>query len=129
MARRALVIARDHRRRRLPAVTGAARVGASYRFPGALRGTTMGLTYLYRAPYLRIVTAATPTAVTDDLWIPGQSEWSGYVAYTHAPFANRRKFAVTYKVNVQNIFDDRSVTVAGYYPVGREVAFTTSLKF
>lgn len=106
-------------------------VGASYRFPGSswLRGMSVGGTYLYRERYLRVVTAATPSALTDDLYIPSQSEWAGYVAYTHTPFAGHRKLALTYKLNVQNIFDDRSLTVAGYYPVGREVAFTTTLKF
>lgn len=104
-------------------------LGASYRFGGSLRGLSAGATFLYRAEYLRIVTAATPTALSNDLWIPEQTEWSGYLAYTHTPFAERKKLALTYKVNVQNIFDQRRATVGGYFPVGREVAFTTALKF
>ena len=39
------------------------------------------------------------------------------------------QLAISYKVNVQNIFDQRVPTTAGYFPTGREVAFTTSLKF
>jgi iron complex outermembrane receptor protein len=106
-------------------------VGASYRLPRSswLRGMSTGLTYLYRARYLRIVTATTPGAFTDDLNIPSQSEWGGYIAYTHMPFDSRRKLGVTYKLNVQNIFDRDDVTVAGYYPTGREVAVTMTVRF
>ncbi len=109
----------------------AGSAGASYRFPstGWLRGTSGGFTYLYRAPYLRIVTATTAGAFTDDLHLPGQSEWSGYLAYTHRPFDRRQKLAVSYKLNVQNVFNRRTVTVGGYYPPGREIAFTTTVRF
>jgi hypothetical protein len=106
-------------------------MAASYRLPASsrLRGASVGMTYLYRAAYLRTVTATTPAAFTDDLYIPGQSEWAGYIAYTHTPLAARKKLAITYKVNVQNIFDQMIPSIAGYYPVGREVAFTTSVRF
>jgi outer membrane receptor for ferric coprogen and ferric-rhodotorulic acid len=109
----------------------SASAATSYRFPTSslLRGTSAGFTYLYRAPYLRIVTATTPAAFTDNLNIPGQSEWGGYIAYTHRPFVGQKKLSLSYKVNVQNIFDVRKITVAGYYPPGREIAFTTTLRF
>jgi iron complex outermembrane recepter protein len=109
----------------------SASVGASYRLPRStfLRGTSVGLTYLYRVAFLRTVTATTPAAFTDDLYIPGQNEWAGYVSYTHTPVDARRKLSVSYKVNVQNIFDRRDVSVAGYFPVGTEVAFTVTVRF
>ncbi|MCX6954609.1 MAG: TonB-dependent receptor plug domain-containing protein [Verrucomicrobia bacterium] len=112
-----------------PVRSGSA--GASYRFPagGWLRGVSSGFTYLYRAPYLRVVTATTAGAFTDDLNLPGQSEWAGYLAYTHQPIASRKKLSVTYKVNVQNIFDQRVITVSGYVPTGREIAVTTTVRF
>ncbi len=64
---------------------------------GGGRCTGVGLTYFYRAPYLRTVTATTPAAVTGDLYIPGQSDWAGYISYTHRPFASRKKLSVTYR--------------------------------
>lgn len=113
-----------------PVRSGSA--GGSYRFPGSswLRGASCGFTYLYRAPFLRTVTATTAGAFSDDLWIPGQSEWSGYLAYSHTPFSlSGKKLSVSYRLNVQNVFDSDSLTVAGYYPVGRAITFTTSLRF
>lgn len=107
----------------------SASTGASYRFGGRLRGLSSGATFVYRAKYLRIVTATTAGAFSDDLWIPEQTEWAGYLSYTHAPFAARRKLALTYKVNVQNILDQRRPSVGGYSPVGREAALTTTLRF
>ncbi len=106
-------------------------MGTSYSFnrAGWLRGTSVGLTYLYRPSYLRIVSATTPAAFTDDLYVPGQSDWSGYISYSHSPFAERKKLRISYKVNVQNIFDRRVTSVGGYYPVGREAAITTSVRF
>ncbi|MDR2674780.1 MAG: hypothetical protein LBC18_07915, partial [Opitutaceae bacterium] len=36
---------------------------------------------------------------------------------------------LTMKLNLLNIFDDKTMTVAGYAPMGREARFTVSLKF
>ena len=109
----------------------SASAGSSYSFPvgSRLRGASCGFTYLYRAPFLRTVTAATASAFTDNLWIPGQSEWAAFVAFSHSPLAKRKKTVVSYRLNIQNVFDSKALTVAGYYPTGREIAFTTSLKF
>ncbi len=90
---------------------------------GVLNGLRIGATYQYTDRYIRFYgTGPTNT----DFYLPGRSEFGLLVSYSHKLAS---KFTVTYSLNVMNLFDEKEITVAAYAPWGRQVRFTTGVRF
>jgi outer membrane receptor protein involved in Fe transport len=90
---------------------------------GALKGLRLGATYQYSDRYIRFYGTG-PTNM--DFYLPGRSEFGGVVSYTHRP---TKKITATYSINVLNAFDEKEISVAAYSPFGRQVRFSTSIRF
>ncbi|MDR1789468.1 MAG: TonB-dependent receptor [Opitutaceae bacterium] len=112
-------------------------VAARYTFRnGFLKGLRVGLSYQTMMEYTRTAAVYNTTYIdtatgkgvqtTIPYNIKERSEFSGFVGYNWR-FSN--KLALDFALNVQNIFNERDMSIAGYYPLGREVRFTTSLKY
>jgi iron complex outermembrane receptor protein len=121
LANPALVGTRPTANLGMPGRTGA--LAARYNFKsGALKGLSLGLNYQYYQKYVRIL----GTATSSDFVLPSRSEW-GAMANYNVRFG--KKLSTIFSVNVTNLFDERKLTVAAFTPPGREIRFTTSLKY
>lgn len=97
---------------------------ARYNFrEGVLRGLRVGLTYQFALQYLRIA----PTATQVPYYNQTVDEWSAVLGYAVKKFNNGMRLDLA--LNVNNLFDEKAMTVAAYYPEGRTVRLTTSLRF
>lgn len=95
---------------------------------GGLQGLSLGLNYQYAQRFLRIAPVINTTGVvtTIPLYTAEKSEWSGVMTYN---FPKARGVKTSMSLNVLNLFNDLRMTGAAYYPAGREIRFTTSLRF
>lgn len=96
---------------------------------GFLKGFRLGLTYQYAQSYLR----TTPTYNTAGIMtmesysIDERKEWGAVAGYSFRKMRNGARIDLS--VNVANLFDDQKLTVAAYYPNGRTVRFTGTIRF
>ena len=105
----------------MPGRTGA--LAARYHFKsGALSGLSLGLNYQYYQNYVRIL----GTATSSNFVLPTRSEWGAMANYS-VRFS--KKLSTVFSVNVTNLFDEQKLTPAAFSPPGREIRFTTSLKY
>ena len=103
-------------------------LAARYNFrEGLLRGLRLGLTYQYAVEHLRTAPTATATAISVPYFNQTLDEWSAVVGYAFKKFKNGMHLDLA--MNVNNLFDEKQMTVAGYYPEGRTVRFTAGLRF
>jgi outer membrane receptor for ferric coprogen and ferric-rhodotorulic acid len=103
-------------------------LAARYNFrEGFLRGLRLGLTYQYAVEHLRTAPTATATAISVPYFNQTLDEWSAVVGYAFKKFKNGMHLDLA--MNVNNLFDEKQMTVAGYYPEGRTVRFTAGLRF
>jgi outer membrane receptor protein involved in Fe transport len=111
-------------------------LAARYNFrDGFLKGTALGLSYQNIQQFMRtapvygtdIIYGTTERVKTSEAYfIPERREVAGFISHS---WKLRGKATLTMKLNLINIFDRETMTVAGYAPLGREARFTTSLKF
>ncbi len=104
-------------------------LAARYSFrSGPLQGLRAGLTYQYSQQYQRIapVYNAAGVMTSTPYNIDEKNEWGAMLSYN---LPNVRKAKVSFTLNVINLFDEQKMTVAAYYPTGREVRFTTGIRF
>lgn len=94
---------------------------------GLLRGLRLGLTYQFAAKHLRVAPTATATAVSVPYYNQQLDEWGAVVGYAFKKFRNGLRLDLS--LNVANLLDQKDMTVAGYYPEGRTVRFTTGVRF
>jgi outer membrane receptor protein involved in Fe transport len=103
-------------------------LAARYNFrKGLLAGVRLGLTYQFAAEYLRIGPSATATAITVPFFNAEVSEWSAVIGYTFKKWQNGTRLDLS--LNVNNLFDQKEMTTAAYYPEGRTVRLTAGLRF
>jgi len=103
---------------------------ARYNFrEGVLRGMRLGLTYQFAKEHLRIAPTANAngTAISVPYFNRTVDEWSAVVGYAFKRFNNGTRLDLS--MNVNNLFDEKAMTVAAYYPEGRTVRFTAGLRF
>lgn len=104
-------------------------LAARYSFrSGPLQGLRAGLTYQYSQQYMRIAAVYNASGVmtSTPYNIDEKNEWGAMLSYS-LPKTNKAK--VSFTLNVLNVFDEQKMTVAAYYPTGREIRFTTSIRF
>ena len=103
-------------------------LAARYKFrEGSLHGLRLGLTYQYAVKHLRTAPTVTATAISLPYFNEKLDEWGAVVGYAVKKFKNGTLLDLS--VNVSNVLDVKRMTVAGYYPEGRTVRFTTGLRF
>jgi outer membrane receptor protein involved in Fe transport len=105
-------------------------LAARYNFrDGLLRGLRLGLTYQFAKEHLRIAptTNATGTAISVPYFNRTVDEWGLVLGYAPKRLSNGARLDLS--VNVNNLFDEKEMTVAAYYPEGRTVRFTAGLRF
>jgi outer membrane receptor for ferric coprogen and ferric-rhodotorulic acid len=103
-------------------------LAARYNFrEGLLSGLRLGLTYQFAEQHLRVAPTATATAISVPYYNQTVDEWSAVAGYAFKKFRNGTRLDVS--VNVNNLFDEKQMTVAGYYPEGRTVRVTAGLRF
>lgn len=103
-------------------------MAARYNFrDGYLRGLRLGMTYQFAAKHLRVAPTATATAISVPYYNQQLDEWSFVAGYAFKKMKNGTQ--VDLALNVANLFDYKAMTVAGYYPEGRTVRLSTSIRF
>jgi outer membrane receptor protein involved in Fe transport len=104
-------------------------LAARYSFTkGWLKGARLGLNYQNMQEFLRIaqVKNAAGIVTTVPFNIPERNEWGGFVGYK---IRLPHKMSLDLALNVLNIFDQKELTVAAFYPPGREFRFTATVRF
>lgn len=104
-------------------------MAARYSFRrGPLDRLKAGLTYTYAQQYLRIAPAFSSTGVmtTVPLHTEEREEWGAMLSYSLPAVRGVR---TSFSLNVVNLLDAEDATVAAYYPAGREIRFTTNVRF
>jgi len=96
---------------------------------GPLNGLRAGITHQYSQQYQRIAPVYNSSGVMTSTAfnIDERSEWGAMLSYS--PPKKISKARVTFTLNVLNVFDQERMTVAAYYPTGREIRFTTGIRF
>jgi len=103
-------------------------LAARYNFrKGLLAGVRLGLTYQFAAEYLRIGPSASATAITVPFFNAEVSEWSAVIGYAFKKWQNGTRLDLS--LNVNNLFDQKEMTTAAYYPEGRTVRLSAGLRF
>lgn len=103
-------------------------LAARYNFrEGLLSGLRLGLTHQFAAAHLRVAPTATATAMSVPYYNQELNEWGAVVGYAFKKFKHGTRLDLS--LNVANLLDQEEMTVAAYYPEGRTVRFTTSLRF
>lgn len=103
-------------------------LAARYNFrEGALRGLRLGLTYQYAQEHVRIAGTSTATTISMPYYNPQVDEWGVVLGYAVGRFKNGMRLDLA--LNVNNLFDEKEMTVAAYYPEGRTIRFTAKLRF
>lgn len=104
-------------------------LAARYSFrKGALNGLRAGVTYQYSQRYQRIAPVYNTAGVmtSSPYNIDERNEWGAMLSYN---FPKVRKAKISLTLNVINLLDEEKMTVAAYYPNGREIRFTTNVQF
>jgi outer membrane receptor for ferric coprogen and ferric-rhodotorulic acid len=95
---------------------------------GRLKGFRVGLTYQYSQEYQRIAPVYNGSGVmTSSAYnIDEMSQWGAMLGYSLPKF---HKVGVSFTLNVLNLFNEEKMTVAAYYPNGREIRFGARVNF
>lgn len=96
---------------------------------GFLKGFRLGLTYQYAQAYLRSAAVYNTSGILtgEPYSIDERNEWSAVAGYSFRKMRNGARFDVS--VNVANLFNEQKLSVASYYPNGRTIRFTGSVRF